>query len=113
MPASPIPQTWYAYLITLPHLGITGSRYYTSPGGHDLRVPWGGVGAVDEWPAAVRSRSPSRSDAQIAGGASEEFRTGELALQHEPLGHGERLPRTAEHHLALAVDFQAATIEHQ
>src|SRR4030081_3016125 len=21
------PQTWYAYLITLPHLGITGSRY--------------------------------------------------------------------------------------
>src|SRR5580704_4500871 len=27
--ASPIPQTWYAYLITLPHLGIPGSRYYT------------------------------------------------------------------------------------
>src|SRR5205807_9939108 len=23
----PSPQTWYAYLITLPHLGITGSRY--------------------------------------------------------------------------------------
>ena len=23
----PIPQTWYAYLLTLPHLGITGSRY--------------------------------------------------------------------------------------
>src|SRR5580704_3721381 len=22
-----IPQTWYAYLITLPHLGIPGSRY--------------------------------------------------------------------------------------
>jgi len=38
MPASPIPQTWYAYLITLPHMGITGSRYYTTPGGHDLRV---------------------------------------------------------------------------
>jgi hypothetical protein len=28
MLASPIPQTWYAYLITLPHLGIAGSRYY-------------------------------------------------------------------------------------
>src|ERR1700736_5020440 len=28
MLASPIPQTWYAYLITLPHLGIPGSRYY-------------------------------------------------------------------------------------
>jgi hypothetical protein len=27
MPASSIPQTWYAYLITLPHLGIPGSRY--------------------------------------------------------------------------------------
>jgi ADP-heptose:LPS heptosyltransferase len=27
MLASPIPQTWYAYLITLPHLGIPGSRY--------------------------------------------------------------------------------------
>src|SRR6202043_3391635 len=27
MLASPIPQTWYAYLITLPHLGILGSRY--------------------------------------------------------------------------------------
>src|SRR6202030_1673789 len=30
MLASPIPQTWYAYLITLPHLGIPGSRYYFS-----------------------------------------------------------------------------------
>jgi len=29
MLASPIPQTWYAYLITLPHLGIAGSRYKT------------------------------------------------------------------------------------
>src|SRR6266567_9252928 len=29
MPASSIPQTWYACLSTLPHLGITGSRYYT------------------------------------------------------------------------------------
>ena len=28
MPASPIPQTWYASLITLPHLVITGSPYY-------------------------------------------------------------------------------------
>jgi NADPH:quinone reductase-like Zn-dependent oxidoreductase len=28
MPASSIPQTWYACLVTLPHLGITGSRYY-------------------------------------------------------------------------------------
>jgi hypothetical protein len=28
MLASPIPQTWYACLITLPHLGIPGSRYY-------------------------------------------------------------------------------------
>src|SRR5271170_1357460 len=27
MPASSIPQTWYTCLITLPHLGITGSRY--------------------------------------------------------------------------------------
>src|SRR5205807_10191414 len=27
----PPPQTWYAYLITLPHLGITGSRYYVVP----------------------------------------------------------------------------------
>jgi hypothetical protein len=27
MLASSIPQTWYAYLITLPHLGIPGSRY--------------------------------------------------------------------------------------
>src|SRR4051794_19871286 len=26
----PIPQTWYARLNTLPHLGITGSRYYTT-----------------------------------------------------------------------------------
>src|SRR5436190_16244304 len=24
----PIPQTWYPRLNTLPHLGITGSRYY-------------------------------------------------------------------------------------
>jgi hypothetical protein len=28
MPASSIPQTWYVFLITLPHLGITGSPYY-------------------------------------------------------------------------------------
>jgi MFS family permease len=28
MPASSIPQTWYACLVTLPYLGITGSRYY-------------------------------------------------------------------------------------
>src|SRR3954453_15163816 len=28
MPASSIPQTWYACLSTLPHLGITGSPYY-------------------------------------------------------------------------------------
>ena len=27
MPASSIPQTWYASLLTLPHLGITRSRY--------------------------------------------------------------------------------------
>src|SRR5205814_10174427 len=27
MPASSIPQTWYALLLNLPHLGITGSRY--------------------------------------------------------------------------------------
>jgi MFS transporter, DHA2 family, multidrug resistance protein len=27
MPPSSIPQTWYACLVTLPHLGITGSRY--------------------------------------------------------------------------------------
>jgi hypothetical protein len=31
MPASPIPQTWYASLITLPHLANTGSRYYKAP----------------------------------------------------------------------------------
>ena len=30
MLASPIPQTWYACLINLPHLGIPGSRYYSS-----------------------------------------------------------------------------------
>ena len=47
------------------------------------------------WPGVARLGSPSRPDAQIAGGAGEEFRTGELALQHEPLRHGERLPRTA------------------
>jgi integrase len=29
MPASSIPQTWYACPITLPHLGITESPYYT------------------------------------------------------------------------------------
>jgi ABC-type multidrug transport system ATPase subunit len=28
MLASSIPQTWYACLVTLPHLGIAGSRYY-------------------------------------------------------------------------------------
>jgi hypothetical protein len=27
MPTSSIPQTWYTCLITLPHLGIIGSRY--------------------------------------------------------------------------------------
>src|SRR4029077_15326762 len=27
MPASPIPQTWYACIFTLPHLVITGSPY--------------------------------------------------------------------------------------
>src|SRR3984893_3710502 len=88
---------------------------YTTPGGHDLRVtcPLGWCRSCGWWPTAVRSGSLSRPDAQIAGGAGEEFRTGELALQHEPLRHGERLPRTAEHHLAVAVDFQAATIEHQ
>src|SRR5271169_2986038 len=33
-------QTWYACLITLPHLGITGSRYYqTSRGGSCMPVP--------------------------------------------------------------------------
>src|SRR5580704_1101764 len=26
----PSPKTWYVRLITLPHLGITGSRYYYS-----------------------------------------------------------------------------------
>src|SRR5207244_3685132 len=29
MPASSIPQMWYTCTITLPHLGTTGSRYYT------------------------------------------------------------------------------------
>jgi mercuric ion transport protein len=28
MPAYSTPQTWYARSSTLPHLGITGSRYY-------------------------------------------------------------------------------------
>src|SRR4029077_17773818 len=32
MPASSIPQTWCPCLITLPHLGITGSRYNMSGG---------------------------------------------------------------------------------
>ena len=30
IPASSVPQTWYAYLSTLPHLGFTGSRYNTA-----------------------------------------------------------------------------------
>src|SRR5438477_5102886 len=33
----PIAQTWYARLNTLPHLGITGSRYYM-PSNHGLWV---------------------------------------------------------------------------
>src|SRR5207237_7530683 len=35
----PSPQTWYAYLITLPHLGITGSRYdnITGVGEREMR----------------------------------------------------------------------------
>src|SRR5277367_3326812 len=35
IPASSIPQTWYAPLTTLPHLGITGSRYYWDIVGRD------------------------------------------------------------------------------
>jgi hypothetical protein len=30
MPASSIPQTWYACILTLPHLVITGSPYYSA-----------------------------------------------------------------------------------
>src|SRR5438874_6663063 len=34
----PSPQTWYAYLITLPHLGITGSRYKNSLSSDGVRL---------------------------------------------------------------------------
>src|SRR6516225_5111315 len=38
-------QTWYARLLTLPYLGITGSRYYGSPeiSGHECRFDFGHI----------------------------------------------------------------------
>src|SRR5271169_4115216 len=39
IPASSIPQTWYTRLITLPHLGITGSRYNNRTVERERRFP--------------------------------------------------------------------------
>src|SRR5258707_15897020 len=56
MLASPIPQTWYAYLITLPHLGIPGSRYkrYARPRSACLR-------AIADGPDTTRARRSAPS----------------------------------------------------
>src|SRR5438552_7595601 len=47
MPALSIPQSWYACLITLPYLGITGSRYYNSCG--NRHCPKCQAAAAKEW----------------------------------------------------------------
>jgi hypothetical protein len=59
MPASSIPQTWYACVITLPHLGIIESQYTSSPSCSTLRVLEAGFTCV--------SRNPDRIAAEVVG----------------------------------------------
>src|SRR5207253_2776260 len=54
----------------------------------------------------------SQVDAETSG-ARQKFGAGQLALQIEALGHGQRAPRTAEQHRAPAVEPQAAPVEHK
>jgi TRAP-type uncharacterized transport system substrate-binding protein len=60
MPASSIPQTWCPCLITLPHLGITGSRYNQPD-----ELAYAVVGAVFKNFADFRLLHPALSTLEI------------------------------------------------